>query len=264
MSEHPHIAKSLRDKKILNILFVVAFLVLECVIGYVIYKVFKDFEAQNTDLYSMYALVLLLIWFSILIGYYGWAIYFYNINLGLTNQDWAEIRQKQKDNPDVPVDSPSENPHVGETLGLPPGTIRGTLALTMMIGGLAIAIAALGMKSEFRQNTFLVDNLDFFKTAFLMMIAFYFGNKSLEMIGYKSQKNTNIKVEGNTPGDVNAPPPGIDTTPEAETPVPGPATVNQTAQALKTGQLPASTNAPAASANQAGDDSDFDHPQAVQ
>jgi hypothetical protein len=43
------------------------------------------------------------------------------------------------------------------------------------------------MPSEIKENSFIVDNFDFIKTAFLMMIAFYFGHKSLELIGYKSK-----------------------------------------------------------------------------
>ena len=43
------------------------------------------------------------------------------------------------------------------------------------------------MDSTVKENTLIVDNFDFIKTAFLMMIAFYFGHKSLELIGYKSK-----------------------------------------------------------------------------
>ena len=120
-------------------------------------------KGPDNELYNLIALGVLLIWFGILVAYYAWAIYFYNINLGLTNQDWAEIRVRRQYSPEGAEDVPSENPNNDQTLGLPTGTVRGTLALTLMIGGLAMTIAALGMDSFMKENTFLVDNFDFFR-----------------------------------------------------------------------------------------------------
>jgi hypothetical protein len=149
--------------------------------------VVKMFIGDQSEIYNMVALAIIVLWFGILIAYYAWAIYFYNINLGLTDEDWAEIRERKQFQPEG-VDEPTENPNINQTLGLPTGTVRGTVALTLLIGGVAMTIAALGMESTVDANSFLVDNFEFFKTAFLMMIAFYFGNKSLEMLGYKSKK----------------------------------------------------------------------------
>ncbi len=189
MDELRSLDRAMKNKKRLNHLFLglmgVVILTVLLPIVYIIVTVFKDSEGE---IYKLIALLILLVWFGGLGAYYAWAIYFYNINLGLTNESWAELKEKNRHTPDAASTSTIKNPHANETLGLPKGTIRGTLALTLLIGGLAMTIAALGMENSIKEDTFLVDNFDFFKTAFLMMIAFYFGNKSLEMIGYKSKK----------------------------------------------------------------------------
>ena len=157
----------------------------------------------NITVYSFVAINLILIWLGLLIGYLAWAVYFYNINLGLTNESWAELKEKQiSEDESVKLDKtidrkyagPTDNLYQGESLGLPPGTIRGSIALTLMIGGLALFIYSMGSSSIQEGNSFIYDNFEFFKTAFLMMIAFYFGSKSLEILQKKGgiiQKKVN-------------------------------------------------------------------------
>ena len=189
MAKLDKIERSVKNKKFLNGLFVFLMCLIELIIlGAVAHIIVQMIKGPEDELYNLIALGVLLIWFGILVAYYAWAVYFYNINLGLTNEDWAEIRERRLYTPEGADDIPTENPNINETLGLPTGTVRGTLALTLMMGGLAMTIAALGMESFMKENAFLVDNFDFFKTAFLMMIAFYFGSKSLEMIGYKNKR----------------------------------------------------------------------------
>ena len=146
------------------------------------------------SIYSFVAISLMMIWLGLLIGYLAWAVYFYNINLGLTNESWAELKEKQiSEDESVKLDNtldkkysgPTDNLYQGESLGLPPGTIRGSIALTLMIGGLALFIYSMGSSSIQEGNSFIYDNFEFFKTAFLMMIAFYFGSKSLEILQKK-------------------------------------------------------------------------------
>lgn len=204
MAELDKIERSIKNKKTLNGLFVFLMCLIELILlGAIAYIIVQMIKGPNDELYNLIALGILLIWFGILVAYYAWAVYFYNINMGLTNEDWAEIRERKQHSPEG-VDEPTENPNINETLGLPTGTVRGTLALTLMMGGLAMTIAALGMDSFMKENTFLVDNFDFFKTAFLMMIAFYFGSKSLEMIGYKSKRIHGTGLSQN--GSATAPP----------------------------------------------------------
>ncbi|MEI6140292.1 MAG: DUF5675 family protein [Mariniphaga sp.] len=164
----------------------------------------------NIPIYSFVAINLILIWLGLLIGYLAWAVYFYNINLGLTNESWAELKEKQiSEDESVKLDKtidrkysgPTDNLYQSESLGLPPGTIRGSIALTLMIGGLALFIYSMGSSSIQEGNSFIYDNFEFFKTAFLMMIAFYFGSKSLEILQKKGgiiQKRFNETNSGNS------------------------------------------------------------------
>jgi hypothetical protein len=149
---------------------------------------------EKLDIYSTIGIGIIIVWIGVLIVYYSWAIYFYNVNLGLTDKDWQRIEEAGNDN--IPVQVRDENPEKGESLGLPAGTIRGTLALTVIIGGLALFIASLGRNNILRDNQVLVDYFDFFKSAFLMVIAFYFGAKSLEtLMSPKDKGSTNAAAD---------------------------------------------------------------------
>lgn len=211
MIQSPRVLDSVKDKKALNRLFIGAMLFLELIVLTILFVIIikviglligSEAKLENghlaRDFYNMLALGLIFLWFGILIGYYAWAIYFFNINLGITNLEWEEVRDRYGYIPENTDDVRNENPNSEQTLGLPPGTVRGTIALTLLVGGLAMSIASLGMDTTLKANSFLVDNFDFFKTAFLMMVAFYFGNKALEAIGYKSSRiyGTNNKPEG--------------------------------------------------------------------
>lgn len=182
----------------------------------------------NIVVYSFVAINLILIWLGLLIGYLAWSVYFYNINLGLTNESWAELKEKRisedesifaEQTLNKKVSGPQDNIYKEESLGLPPGTIRGTLALTLMIGGLALFIYSMGDPKIQEGNSFIYDNFEFFKTAFLMMIAFYFGSKSLELLRKDAPGGIILKRFGNqsSPGNDNPPQDsGSDTPPVTE------------------------------------------------
>jgi len=253
MDEIDKVKKSLNDKKLMNQLFIALMGLIEVVIFCaMIYVAVQLIIGPREQIYNLIAVGVLLVWFGILVGYYAWAIYFYNINLGLTNQDWAEIREKKLQDPEG-VKVPDVNPNAEQTLGLPMGTVRGSLALTLMVGGISMTIAGFGMNNMIEDNAFLVDNFDFFKTAFLMMIAFYFGNKSLEIMGYKSSKTIGGKKDSS--GD-NATP-----TPKAPSPpVPSVQDVSAAKDLLKQGDL---TNTPADIQPSPMLNNDFELPESV-
>lgn len=129
------------------------------------------------------AAAIIVAWLLMLVLYYVWAIYFYNINRGWTDKDWDDQENKVMATGSAP--EPDANPNAGESMGLPPGTIRGTIALSVVVGGMAMMIASLAMPDRLLQNEFLIDHFEFIKTAFLMVIAFYFGGKTLEAINRK-------------------------------------------------------------------------------
>lgn len=146
------------------------------------------FIKHSIDLRTMVALALIIVWFGIVIMYLSWAIYFYNVNMGLTDTDWKHIFATR--GTDNPIAEPDVNPNSDQSMGLPSGTIRAIIALTLLVAVLALAIIYFGVDRSVKENEILVDSLDFFKTAFLMMIAFYFGSKSLEIL--KPGGNRNI------------------------------------------------------------------------
>ena len=207
MDDHNYIKEALEDKKKINKTLKYIAIGFGVFLGLALVAiVYQLFFGNPDDFFNMIALAVIIVWFGILTGYYAWAIYFYNINLGLTDEDWAEIRERKKYNPEG-VDEPKQNPNINQTLGLPTGTVRGTIALTLLVGGVAMTIAGLGMEHILEPNAFLVDNFEFFKTAFLMMIAFYFGNKSLELLRKEKPKDGE-KPEGAEPeGDTDSPTP---------------------------------------------------------
>jgi len=201
------IAIAKRNKRRMNRLFIGCMGLVELLLFILIVIItWKAFRGNNENfIYKMISINIILLWIGILVGYYSWVIYFFNINFGLTNQDWAEIRQKTQNG--EPVDYPTRNPHFEQTLGLPEGTVRGTLALSLAVGALAMLVASLGIDTTMSANELFVDTFDFFKTAFLMMIAFYFGNKSLQYLnpvkggsGQGQQQNqTNAAMDEPTP-----------------------------------------------------------------
>ena len=173
-------------------LFLLGILALEGALAWLIWfivdaKGFGDIIKQETWVFYVVSMILMIIWIGIMIAYLAWAIYFYNINHGLTNEDWALIKIKKRFD-----QIPKGNPHMGETLGLPNGTVRGLIAITLLVGGFAMMIASLGKSNEHDVNKIFVDNLDFFKTGFLMMIAFYFGNKALTYLKPNVQTLKNV------------------------------------------------------------------------
>ena len=141
-------------------------------------------NVSQVDIMKSIAAAIIICWVVILVVYYAWAIYFYNINLGWSDDKWGRHRAKQSMG-DGNAPTPNENPHGEETLGLPPGTVRGTIALTLTITALALVLASISDESVLNNNSVLADQFEFLKDAFLMMIAFYFGAKSLDLLKQK-------------------------------------------------------------------------------
>lgn len=173
---------------------------------------FHNSFGVKLSLFSIMGISIIILWIAVLIAYYAWAIYFYNINLGLTDQDWEQIVVAR--DTENPMEERDENPHCIESLGLPPGTVRGTIAITLLVGALAMTLVLFGEGNRLKDNEIFVDNFDFFKTAFLMMIAFYFGQKSLEHLLPKKEKEKENPTQS-AQNEVN-PAPTASTTPKPE------------------------------------------------
>jgi len=178
-------------------LLVFAVVLMECaLLGLLIFVNF--FAGVNgLDVYDQVALSLILGWMSILIGYLGWGVYFYNFNYARSSEFWAKFvaraeecaknGNKTENELYEEMGAPRENPYKDETFGLPPGTVRGTLALTILMGGIALFVSLFSETSPFAEGEFY-SYFQFFEDAFLMVIAFYFGTKGLDIVTNQRDK----------------------------------------------------------------------------
>jgi len=102
-----------------------------------------------------------------------------------------------------PFDEPPRNPYEGDSFGLPPGTIRGILALTTLL--LFVTVEGVNLYSP----ASLEGQFDGLVTAFEMVLAFYFGSRAVEALQAKMQRGAGAAVSESAPAqsDVFAPAP---------------------------------------------------------
>ncbi len=202
-------------RKILNTSLILVLVLIEVFIVHLIYTITpKDFSFYDdvkgiirTSAFQFIPIVLILGWTGLLIGYYAWSIYFYSINFGFTNDEWQRMRlrvsdaQMRKSLGEVVAEAdlqlPNSNPYKEETFGLPPGTVRGTIALSLVVGGFALLIFSMNPLNKDDSEQY-VKLFEFFTQAYIMMIAFYFGSSSLKYFSDKlnvSQAASNSKEE---------------------------------------------------------------------
>lgn len=198
------------------LIFVLVFVFIVVII-YGTVNILADNKYADGNIYKAIGFIILMVWTCIFLCYFVWALYFYNYNLGLTAVEWQKIYEA-KDNrtKGLPYsqqdidDEPQYNPYKDETFGLPPGTVRGMIAFTLLFGAIALLLVSFGVNNELKAGSFFYDQFEFFKTAFLMMIAFYFGSRSLQYLksgnlvktGDNSQNNAGqptTKVQTPTP-----------------------------------------------------------------
>lgn len=155
------------------------------------------------DIFRATAVIFLLVWLVVFLRYFLWAVYHYNVNYGISITDWEKIddaKQRLKNGDRVlksELREPQFNPYRSQTFGIPRGTVRGMLAFTLLFGAISILIASMGMDRVDLENSLIRDQFEFFKTAFLMMMAFYFGDKSLRFLQQR-WKNPNPPTASTT------------------------------------------------------------------
>jgi hypothetical protein len=143
---------------------------------------------EHDNVFQAIGLATAVIWIALFLIYFMWSVYHYNINYGLTDQDWQRIYDsRDMHSQGIPVkasdmEMPPYNPYKSQTFGLPPGTVRGMIAFTLLMGGMSLLIVSFGTQYTGVDAALLSQQFEFFETAFLMMIAFYFGDKSLKYL----------------------------------------------------------------------------------
>tara|TARA_R110002074_G_scaffold242999_2_gene414789 strand:+ start:512 stop:2236 length:1725 start_codon:yes stop_codon:yes gene_type:complete len=158
---------------------------------------------EHDNLFQAVGLATTVIWIALFLIYFMWSVYHYNINYGLTDQDWQRIYDfRDMHSKGIPVkpsdlEMPEYNPYKSQTFGLPPGTVRGMIAFTLLMGGMSLLIVSFGTQYSGVDAALLSQQFEFFETAFLMMIAFYFGDKSLKYLRERwVPKQNNVQTAG--------------------------------------------------------------------
>ncbi|MEX2564540.1 MAG: N-acetylmuramidase domain-containing protein [Cyclobacteriaceae bacterium] len=181
----------------------------------VLFGIFGAFfvYVEHDNLFQAVGLATVVIWIAVFLIYFMWSVYHFNINYGLTDQDWQRIYDaKDRYSQGMPVkesemETPDYNPYRSQTFGLPPGTVRGMIAFTLLMGGMSLLIVSYGSQYTGNEMALLRQQFEFFETAFLMMIAFYFGDKSLKYLRNRwtsnqpgeEKKPENIQKPGSSP-----------------------------------------------------------------
>lgn len=168
-------------------------------------------EDMKNDPVVRFAFAIFIGWILIMLIYYFWAVRYHVVNYGLSKRMWKilypealartkkgkeslkRVRaamvqrrvEEQARSADLdedyspvttPFEPPKENPYKKDSFGLPPGTIRGTLALTALV--MFILIEAVNLFSKYS----LEGHFDGLIVALQMVLAFYFGSKAVDVL----------------------------------------------------------------------------------
>lgn len=147
-------------------------------------------------------------WIAVVVAYFWWAIRHYNLNWGLSPEEWKILHPETycKDKTEIetylqrrldlekrtgkPLVEPTANPYEKDSFGLPPGTVRGALALSILMAFLLIQ--AVGLISP----EILQGNFEQLNSVFKMVMAFYFSARALEVLDKNRKAGTdNGKAE---------------------------------------------------------------------
>ena len=140
---------------------------------------------------------LALAWFILIIVFITYLFIRFHWYGGLRRKRFLLIVDLVNNDETIPPDQKAlhypQNPYRSETFGLPNGTIRATLTLTLLF--LNIALFYISVYAP--PSSIFANRVEFMATAFLMMIAFYFGTKAVDVAKIRS-KMPKPKEEGNT------------------------------------------------------------------
>ncbi len=160
---------------------------------------------EHGNVFQAVGLATSVIWISVFLVYFMWSVYHYNINYGITDEDWNRIDAARKrfiaGEPveESELKAPKHNPYRSQTFGLPTGTVRGMIAFTLLLGGMSLLITSFGSSYSGGELALISQQFEFFETAFLMMIAFYFGDRSLKYLkGRWTDPNAKKTTQGIT------------------------------------------------------------------
>ena len=151
-----------------------------------------DEYEKNKDSYSTAVFVftvVMCLWFFVMTILLFWGLNRFHFTAGLGKEKYAELVAIIDHDEEIPIherqDYYPKNPYQNESFGLPKGTIRGFLTLTLLVMNCFVIYMSLFAPP----GRLYDDRIEYLTTAFLMMIAFYFGSRAVDV--FKSQgKNT--------------------------------------------------------------------------
>jgi hypothetical protein len=151
-----------------------------------------DAESKNkyfTSIDSAYWIMFSWVFISVLLLLY-WFVR-YHFYAGFARKRYIQIIERIDEEENIPDHEKHlyypENPYLNETFGLPKGTVRGIISLTILV----LALLMIYISIFAQDNFFESKDLEFVKDAFLMMIAFYFGSKAVDV--YQASEKTKRK-----------------------------------------------------------------------
>jgi len=115
---------------------------------------------------------LLLLYVPVMIWTFLLVVYFFFLGRKFTFGNWT---------------ASNPNPYCDETLGLPKGTFRGVLTITIMFVAILLEVFTL-RNPEYEKHT------EKFLTAFQMVLAFYFGSQVMSTLTKAETKKTEAIV----------------------------------------------------------------------
>ena len=134
-----------------------------------------QYFADNYGEFLWQVLIPIFLWLGLLLGF------FIFLFIKFTFGNWT------KDNP---------NPYEGETFGMPMGTFRGTLTLTLVYVVVILQLVNVRVIGFETEITMMME-------AFQMMIAFYFGSKVMHHITASDKKKTYALANSDYAEDVS-------------------------------------------------------------
>lgn len=158
-----------------------------------------NYYSKNHKKFSEYIVVsawLSLVWFIIIIAFLMYLFVRFHWYGGLRRKryllivDW--VNNDESISPDQKAHHYPQNPYKDETFGLPRGTIRATLTLTLLF--LNIALFFISVYAP--PSSIFANRVEFMATAFLMMIAFYFGTKAVDVARIRTKAKKSKEENG--------------------------------------------------------------------
>ena len=141
------------------------------------------------------SIAVVVVWFLFMLTAVFWAVRRFHFTGGLPRKKYEQLVEAVDEDDTIPLYLKEEhypqNPYKDETFGLPKGTIRGFLTLTLLI--INCLILYIGVYAP--PTADFDDRVGYMQDAFLVMIAFYFGSKAADLLQNQRQRRSKYDRE---------------------------------------------------------------------